>query len=111
MRLLYTCSSCKEQNYYTPKMSSRAELQMKFGDEVQVNCKNCGKLEKKHLNKISAKVDQRIVFGGLVLGVLSTVFLWNYLGLLASSVASLPMIFWAYENKAVRQFNSYVIRK
>ena len=125
MRLTYSCSSCKQQNYYSPKMPSRAELQMKFGDEVKVNCSNCGKLEKKHLNRISAKVDNRIVatgfFGGLITILLLGAFLWEnfeftigswkLLAFVSSVIAGLPLFLWNSENRAVRRFNSYVIQR
>jgi len=71
MRLRYSCSICKASNYFTPKAPTRADLQMKFGsDEVQVNCKHCGKLEKKHINKISGTADNRMILIGLGIGVI-----------------------------------------
>ena len=125
MRLIYTCSSCKKQNYFKPKMDSRADLQRKFGDEVQVNCNNCGKLEKKHLNRISAQVDNRLVVMGFVLGLLLVMFLifftqsaatdyssgWKFLAVSGTTIAALPMYLWNRENKIVRVFNSYAIKK
>lgn len=84
---------------------------MKSGDEVRVNCKNCGKQDKKHLNRISAVTDNRIVFVGLILGIFGTLALWNYVGAIATITFTLPIIFWKYELEKVRNFNSYAIKK
>ena len=118
MRLTYTCSSCKKTNYFKPIMNSRAQLQMKFGDTVRVSCNNCGKDEKKHLNKIRAVVDNRLVIGGLIVGVLIVLFLVNYviiswkiLAIGGSTIAGIPVFFWNLENKAVGNFNRYAIKR
>ena len=125
MRLVYTCSSCKKTNFFKPKLESRAHLQAKFGDMVRVNCEHCGKMEKKHLNRISAAVDNRLVVGGFIAG-LSFIFLiggylesmmqgslsfWKILGVVGSAAAGLPMFLWNNENKAVRNFNRLAIKK
>ncbi len=111
MRLQYTCSSCKTTNYYTPVVPTRADLQMKMGDEVRVNCSNCGKQDKKHLNRISAVTDTRIIIVGLILGIISTVVLWNFVGAIGTITFSLPIIFWKYELEKTRNFNAYAIKR
>ena len=112
MRLTYTCSSCKNQNLIKQKEATRPELQKKIrGDELQVNCPNCGKREKKHLNRITAIADKKILLTGFVLGIISTVVLWRYLGLLAAFTLSLPIMFWRYENEQAHKFNSYAIKR
>ncbi|WP_430908560.1 hypothetical protein [Maribacter sp. 2-571] len=111
MRLTYSCTACKAQQYFLPKHPSRAALQMQYGDMVKVNCQKCGKTEKKHLNKISAVVDARIIAVGFVLGLIATVLLWNYVGVVASVTLSLPMLVWNHENGKVGHFNRYAIRK
>jgi hypothetical protein len=111
MRLEYYCSSCKKANYYTPKAATRADLQMKMGDEVKVNCKNCGKQDKKHLNRITAVTDYRIILVGVILGIISTIALWNYVGLIATITFSVPIFFWKYELENTRKFNSYAIKR
>lgn len=109
---MYTCSSCKKSNYFKPKMNSRAALQMKFGDEVRVNCPNCGKLDKKHLNKITATTDLRLIVLGGVLGVIGSIFLLSFLGVIASFLScSLPFLLWNMENKSVGEFNRYAIKR
>ncbi|MEE1961678.1 hypothetical protein V1387_03200 [Allomuricauda taeanensis] len=124
MRLVYTCSVCKAQNYFKPKSGSRADLQIKFGNEVKVNCVNCGKLEKKHINKISAVVDNRIVVGGFIIGLCVLILIgsytfifdrplayWKFFALAGGTLSGIPVYLWNMENKAVGNFNRYAIRK
>ncbi len=106
-------------------MDTRAQLQMKYGDTVQVNCQNCGKIEKKHLNKISAIVDNRLVVAGFILGLLIVAVLFGYMGIMmehslafwkvlaisGTTISGIPIFFWNRENKAVSNFNRYAIRK
>ncbi|WP_138656814.1 hypothetical protein [Maribacter algarum] len=98
---------------------------MKIGDEVRVNCSNCGKQDKKHLNRISATPDNRLVVGGFVIGVLIILLAGNYLeiimqvslsfwkilGIAGSAIAGIPMFLWNRENKAVKNFNRYALKK
>lgn len=111
MRLQYTCSSCKKPNYYTPVVSTRADLQMKMGNEVKVNCSDCGKQDKKHLNRITAVVDNRILIGGVILGIISTILLWSILGAIATATFTLPVLFWKSEQGKTRTFNRYTIKR
>lgn len=111
MKLTFICSSCKTENTFKPKFSDRGLLQEKLGVEVKVNCTNCGKLENKHINKISAKEDTLTLILVTVLALIVTVFTWLYLGFAAGLILSLPVVAWVYENKAANNFNRYKIRK
>ncbi|MEO9512966.1 MAG: hypothetical protein ABJN84_07510 [Flavobacteriaceae bacterium] len=112
MRLTYTCSGCKKQNYLKEKAETRPDLQMKIGkEEVCVNCDNCGKMDKKHLNQITAVVDNRMIFTGLIVGIISTLILWVYFGAIATVSFAIPLFFWIGENKALSGFNKYTIRR
>ncbi len=106
-------------------MHSRAELQMKFGDTAKVNCENCGKVDKVHLNKINAVVDNRLVVGGFIGGLILVVLFfvvggkleerslstWKLIAASASALVGIPTYLWNLENKAVGQFNRYAIKK
>lgn len=125
MILKYTCTSCKQRNRFKPKMHSRADLQMKFGDKVKVNCKNCGKVDKVHLNKINAVVDNRLVVGGFIGGLILVVLFfvvggifaerglstWKIIAASASALVGIPTYLWNLENKAVGNFNRYAIKR
>ncbi|MEZ4809916.1 MAG: hypothetical protein R2819_06115 [Allomuricauda sp.] len=112
MRLTYTCSACKKQNYLKQWAGTRPELQVKLGrDEVQVNCDNCGKLDKKHINRITAVADQRITMLGLVVGIAVSFVLIYYFGLIAAITLSFPIIVWRYESENAHKFNSYALRR
>ena len=112
MRLTYTCSVCKRVNYLNRNAGTRPELQQKVGrDEVQVNCQYCGKLDKKHINRITAVVDQRITAIGLLVGALVSGVLIYYFGIIAALTLSIPIIVWRYESENAHKFNSYAIRR
>lgn len=112
MRLTYTCSGCKKQNYLKHKADTRPELQMKIGkDEIELNCDNCGKQEKRHLNEITAVVDKRIVLLGFLLGLIVTLALWNSFGAISTLSLGIPFLFWVSENKGLSSFNKYMIRR
>ena len=88
-----------------------------------MNCSNCGKLEKKHINRISAVVDNRIVVTGFIVGLCILIVagsytllssynlaLWKFLALAGGTLSGIPVFLWNMENKAVGNFNRYAIR-
>ena len=62
MKLYTHCSGCGEEIKIKSSATDRGKLQMKYGDEMQVNCQHCGKLEKKPLHKIRAEVNSFHLF-------------------------------------------------
>lgn len=112
MKLTYTCSACKKQNYLKAKAETRPDLQMKMAnDEVRVNCDHCGKMDKKHINRITAVVDNRIMLAGIGVGVLSTIVLWNFFGAIATVTFCIPIFFWKYYSEKAHRFNSYALKR
>ncbi|WP_298485245.1 hypothetical protein [uncultured Maribacter sp.] len=112
MRLTYTCRVCKQQNYLPIKEETRPDLQKKVNaDEVRVNCKNCGKDDKRHISRITAIPDNRIILVGVIMGVILTFVLIQYLGLIASITFSTPIFVWKYESEQAHKFNSYALRR
>jgi len=106
------CQACKKQIFLPYKSNTRPDLQMELGgDEIKVNCNSCGKFNKKHINKITAVVDNRLIFIGTIGGIILSIMLIYYIGLIASITLSLPFIIWSYEQKKAHQFNIYRIRK
>ena len=82
MRLSYTCRACKKQNILSIKEATRPELQRRMNaDEVKVNCNHCGKQDKRHINRITAIPDNRVILFVVVLGIIATVILMVYFGL------------------------------
>ena len=111
MKLEYTCSSCKKQNNYKLVTPTRGELQMKVGDEVDVNCNHCGKLDKKHINRIDAVVDSKKMLIAFLISAVVTVILYGFFGLIGTITFSIPLLMWIQENKSISHFNSYKIRR
>ena len=109
MKLSYICSSCKAQNYIQERAETRVDLKMKLNtDEIRVNCSKCGKMDKKHINRIDAVVDSRVNMIGLILGGISTVLVWQ-IGYIASFTFAIPILFWRHEMDKVSRFNKTLI--
>lgn len=111
MKLEYTCSGCKKQNNYKPVTATRGELQMKVGDEVDVNCSHCGKIDKKHINRIDAVVDNRKILVALGISAIVTLVLWGLYGAIGTVTGLIPVMMWLQEGRATSHFNSYKIRR
>ncbi|AEM70464.1 hypothetical protein Murru_1423 [Allomuricauda ruestringensis DSM 13258] len=112
MRLSYTCSACKKLNYIKHKASTRPDLQVKLGtDDIKVDCENCGKMDKKHLNQITTVVDNRIVLLGLLIGLILTLVFWNTYRAISTASLIIPLLFWISENKALSGFNKFLIKR
>ncbi|MGW9684674.1 hypothetical protein [Flagellimonas sp. 2504JD1-5] len=87
-------------------------MQMKVGkDEIHVNCNTCGKMDSKHINRITAVVDNRVMLAGIITGIIATIVLWNYFGAIAVFTFCIPIIFWRYESKKAHRFNTYALKR
>ncbi|MET1258459.1 hypothetical protein ABV409_03915 [Flagellimonas sp. DF-77] len=112
MRLTYTCTACKKQNYLKIREQTRPALQMRLNsDEVRVNCDHCGKMDKKHINRITAVADNRILLAGFIGGVLISAIMVFIFGWLAAAILSIPIFVWRYENDSAHKFNSFTIKR
>ncbi|WP_346881526.1 hypothetical protein [uncultured Algibacter sp.] len=109
---LYTyCKSCKSNINIKSGASTRPDLQMEKGDAFNVNCQNCGTIEKKHVNDIKAESSKAIMLVGLVLGIVATVILWFFFKGIALVVFIIPILVWQQQMAATKAFNSYTIRR
>ncbi|MDO1501384.1 hypothetical protein Q2T40_14715 [Winogradskyella maritima] len=111
MRLTTHCSSCKENIKIKSSASTRGDLQMEKGDEIKVNCPQCGKVEKKHINEIRAEANNFIIVGSIILCLVVTAFLWYYFGAIGLVGFAIPIIVWYQQMNATRSFNLYRIRR
>lgn len=111
MKLYTNCKSCKTEITIKSNASTRPDLQMEKGDEFNVNCLNCGKLEKKHVNDIKAQPNKLILLIGLLLGIFATLFLWIIYGAIGVLSIIIPLIFLQQQMSATKGFNSYMIRR
>ena len=91
--------------------STRPELQKEKGDEFSVNFPKNGISEKIHVNDVRAEVNKLIILIGLILGVVITIFLWKYFGAIGTVSGIIPVLFWQQEMRAVKSFNSFMIRR
>lgn len=111
MKLYTYCKSCKSNIKIKSDAPTRPELQMVMGDELKINCKNCGKMDKAHVNDIKAEPNRFILILGVILGVLFSILLWTYYNGIATISIIIPLLFWQQQRTAVRAFNSYMIKR
>lgn len=109
---LYTyCKSCKKNIKVKSEAVTRPDLQMEKGDEFMVNCQNCGTMEKKHVNEITAEPNNIILMLGVGIGIVVSIFLWIYLGLIGILGIIIPFVFWQQQMNTTKSYNKYMIRR
>ena len=111
MNLVTYCKSCKKDIKIKSNASTRPDLQMEKGDEFNVNCQNCGKLEKKHVNDVKAEINNTIILFGVAIGIIATIVLWIFYGAIGTVSAVVPLLLWQQQMSATKSFNSYMIRR
>lgn len=67
-------------------------------------------MDKKHINRIDAVVDNRVTLIGLGLGLISTVLVWK-VGFIATITFLIPIFFWRNEMDKTSRFNKTLIRR
>lgn len=84
---------------------------MQEGDEIKVQCKKCGRADKKHINKVDAIIDLRLILVGIILGLITTIILWNLYGAIGAVSLAIPFLMWIQESNSKSSFNKYTIRR
>ncbi len=111
MKLVTRCQSCKKDIKIKSNAPTRPDLQMEKGDVFNVNCQNCGKIEKKHVNDIQAEPNNVLILIGVGIGIASTIVLWSLFGIIGTVSVVIPILFWYQQMNATKGFNSYTIRR
>lgn len=111
MKLITRCNSCKKDIIIKSNAATRPDLQMEKGDEFNVNCLSCGKLEKKHVNDIRAEASKNIMLIGVSIGIIATIILWTVFGAIGTLGIAIPLLLWYQQMEATKAFNSYMIRR
>lgn len=110
MKLSTSCPSCQKGIKIKSWAATRPELEMEKGDEFNVNCNHCGITTKKHVNEIVAEKNLLIIAVGVLLGIVTTYFLWDF-GFISTFSGAIPLLFWQQEERATNTFNSYTIKR
>ncbi|WP_396600911.1 hypothetical protein [Algibacter sp. R77976] len=111
MKLSYYCSSpsCKKLNYIKVKSNNRFDLKEEIGLEINERCKHCGNHTKRHINRLHAGPNYKIIAGGVILAVLFTVLFWD-LGFITTLSGTVPIAIWMSEEKRASTFNKLLLR-
>lgn len=112
MKLSYYCSKqgCKKENYIRTSATNRYELQKEIGAEFNERCTHCGSFTKKHINRLHAEPNYLIILLGSLLSLILTIFSWNFIGLISTLTASIPIVIWAQQKKKASSFNSTMVK-
>ncbi len=105
MRLSYNCSSCKKENHLKTNAQDRYAFLQEYGDyDFKEKCKHCGNVTKKSINRLYAEPNKIILIGGLVLGIVVTLFLlqFSFISLLTLTI---PIGVWVNQNNKTSIFN------
>ncbi len=108
MKLYYYCSSCQKENSFTTKATNRFELQNERGNHINERCKKCGTIVKRRINRVYAKANKMYILGGLGIGVLCTVLLWE-LGWVATLTFTIPIIIARSTEITASKFNKVMV--
>ena len=63
------------------------------------------------MNDIKAEPNKTIIFMGIGIGIVATIFLWLYFGAIGTVSFIIPMLLWQQQMSATKSFNSYLIRR
>jgi len=111
MKLSTICPNCNEQTSLKSNALDRRDLIRDLGETFNLQCNSCKKNFTVHVNDVRAQTSPVIMISALVLGILFTLILLMVLGAIATVTLSIPLMIWAQQNKAVRDFNGFMIKR
>ncbi|MBV1924610.1 MAG: hypothetical protein KUG68_11350 [Flavobacteriaceae bacterium] len=110
MKLSYYCKSCNKKNFYQTKTKDRFELQSEVGNEINLNCTNCGTINKKHINRLSAEPNRLYAIYGLVIAAIVIIFLWE-LGYISGLTFTIPIYLYFDAEKKASDYNKIMVSR
>ena len=111
MKLFTNCNTCKQQVSIKSNASDRSELIKEKGEEFNIQCNDCSTTHSVHVNNVRAKMNKKILIGGIIISLIVTMFLLNFVGLIGTISLTIPAIIWKQQSSAVHSFNTYMIRR
>jgi predicted nucleic-acid-binding Zn-ribbon protein len=121
MRLVVLCRKCYYENKIKAKAMDRFRLSRKIGEEFELKCPKCGKLNHYTVDDVEAKEGLTELFYFLIVVVITSLSLFilkdyiriNTWGLIPSLIA-IPVSFYAVistiERKKIRAFNRFKLK-
>lgn len=106
----FTCPSCHENTRFKTMATDRVELEKEAGEFISLQCDECYRQLRVHVNDIKAEPNKIITGVGAGAGVVATAALWQ-LGFIAFAAGALPVIVYGAQLKAAETFNGYKIRR
>lgn len=87
--------------------STRVDLEQEKGLQFTVNCPECGKNNRVHVNQVFAKPNVTVILGGVALGAALTVGLMYYFGYLALVTFIIPLLVVNAQRQTAHVFNMH----
>ncbi len=109
MKLFSICTSCKNSLNIKSNAVSRHDLIRDKGEFFVIQCNHCLKNQKIHVNQVRARENKIIIIGGILIGLLITIVLWNFLGAIGTISIAVPILVWRQQQESVHTFNKYII--
>ena len=111
MYLITYCNSCKAVNNIKSSTTTRPELEKEKGEEFNIQCTECLTSYKIHVNDVKATENTTILFGGIIMAIVITIFLWTFLGAIGTISIAVPILIWRSQSNSVHAFNRYLIKR
>ena len=64
-----------------------------------------------HVNECKADISMQIIWAGVIVGLIFSFFLWNYLYALSTASFIIPIFIWQQQQASVKDFNRYKIKE
>ncbi|WP_046755496.1 hypothetical protein [Kordia jejudonensis] len=112
MKLSYYCAatSCGKINYIKVNADNRYDLKDEIGKEFNERCKHCGKHTKKHINRLYAEPNSKIIWISILITIILSIAVFiaskKYVILL---VYGIPLIVWKTQIAKAKNFNKLMI--
>lgn len=105
MKLSYYYDSCKKENSIKTSAPDRYAFLQEYGEyDFKERCTHCGFITKKSINRLNAEPNKHILIGGVILGVIVGLFLYQY-RVFSFLAITIPFGIWLDQNKKTALFN------
>ena len=83
MKIYTACINCKNEISLRTFASERIQLKMKYGDALNLTCKNCNRTNDYPINDLKAKDNKITLLIAMIVLIFGTalllIFLWDYI--------------------------------
>jgi hypothetical protein len=111
MKIISTCKSCKSPTKLKTGATNRPDLIKEQGEEININCSNCGNNQKHHVNDFQAVANPTFAIIAAIISLILSVVLWNSVGIIGTASIIIPLLIWKQQMSTTAIFNNYRTRR